>query len=110
MDVPNTASGGIERYNMTCFKKCEMGDCCRTATKKIRLYLHIEEERLGSITRTHIRNEGFNMRQKLYTLKRSIKLSICKACYDIIDIDGFDDVINMNIDGKLQEVTMIRKL
>jgi len=39
-----------------------------------------------------------------------MKLSVCKVCYDIIDIDGFDDVINMNIDGKLQEVTRIRKL
>jgi len=95
---------------MTCFKKCEMGDCCRTATKKIRLYLPIEEEHLGSVTRTHIRNEGFDIRQKSYTLKRSMKLSVCKVCYDIIDIDGFDDVINMNIDGKLQEVTRIRKL
>jgi hypothetical protein len=25
-------------------------------------------------------------------------------------IDGFDDIINMNIDGNLQEVTRIRKL
>jgi|GEM_PF-3202693 len=39
-----------------------------------------------------------------------MKLSVCKVCYDTIDIDGFDDVINMNIDGKLQEVTRIRKL
>jgi hypothetical protein len=60
--------------------------------------------------RTHVRNEGFDIRQKSYTLKRSMKLSACKVCYDIIDIDGFDDVINMNIDGKLQEVTRIRKL
>jgi len=37
-------------------------------------------------------------------------LAVCKVCYDIIDIDGFDDVIHMNIDGKLQEVTRIRKL
>jgi hypothetical protein len=95
---------------MTRFKKCEMGDCCRTATKKIRLYLPIEEEHLGPVTRTHVRNEGFDIRQKSYTLKRSMKLSACKVCYDIIDIDGFDDVINMNIDGKLQEVTRIRKL
>jgi hypothetical protein len=47
-----------------------MGDCCRTATKKIRIYLPIEEEHLGSVTRTRIRNEGFNMRQKSYTLKK----------------------------------------
>jgi len=49
-------------------------------------------------------------RQKSYALKRSMKLSVCKVCYEIIDIDGFDDVIKMNIDGKLQEVTRIRKL
>ena len=35
---------------MTRFKKCEMGDCDRTATRKIRLYLPIEEEHLGPIT------------------------------------------------------------
>ena len=55
----------------------------------------------------HARNEGFDVRQKSYTLKRSMKLSVCKACYDIIDIEGFDDIINMNIDGKLQQVTRI---
>jgi hypothetical protein len=87
-----------------------MGDCDRTATRKIRLYLPIEEEHLGPVTHTHVRNEGFEVCPKLYTLKRSIKLSVCKDCYNIIDIDGFDDVINMNIDGKLQEVTRIRKL
>jgi hypothetical protein len=95
---------------MTRFKKCQMGDCCRTATKKIRLYLPIEEEHLGPVTRMHVRNEGFDTRQKSYALKRSMKLSVCKVCYDIIDIDGFKDVINMNIDGRLQEVTRIRKL
>ena len=47
----------------------------------------------------HARNEGFDVRQKSYALKQSMKLSVCKVCYDIIDIDGFDDVINMNIDG-----------
>src|SRR5215831_9229898 len=68
---------------------------------------------LGEIlTRAFIlrRVEGFDIRQKSYALKRSMKLSVCKICYDTIDIDGFDDVINMNIDGKLQEVTRIRKL
>ena len=95
---------------MTRFKKCDMGDCCRTATKKIRLYLPIEEEHLGPVTRTYVRNEGFDIRQKLRMFKQSMKLSVCKVCYDIIDIDGFDDVIHMNIDGKLQEVTRIRKL
>jgi hypothetical protein len=95
---------------MTRFKKCEMGDCDRTATRKIRLYLPIKEEHLGSVTRMHVRDEGFDIRQKSYTLKRSMKLSVCKVCYDIIDIDGFDDVINMYIDWKLQEVTKIRKL
>jgi hypothetical protein len=75
-----------------------MGDRDRTATRKIRLYLPIEEERLGPVTRTHVKNDGFNIRQKSYALKRSMKLSVCKVCYDIIDIDGFDDVINMNID------------
>ena len=92
---------------MTRFKKCDMGDCCRTATKKIRLYLPIEEEHLGPVIHTRIRNEGFNIRQKSYALKRSMKLSVCKVCYDITDINGFDDVINRNIDGKLQEVTRI---
>jgi hypothetical protein len=87
-----------------------MGDYCRTATKKIRLYLPIEEEHLGPVTRTHVRNEGFDIRQKSYALKRRMKLSVCKVCYDTIDINRFDDVINMNIDGKLQEVTRIRKL
>jgi hypothetical protein len=87
-----------------------MGDCDRTATKKIRLYLPIEEEHLGPIIHTHVRNEGFDMRQKSYALKRSMKLSICKVCYDTIDIEGFDDIVNMNIDGTLQEVTRIRKL
>ena len=52
---------------MTRFKKCDMGDCCRTATKKMRLYLPIEEEHLGPVTRTRIRNEGFDIRQKSYT-------------------------------------------
>ena len=47
----------------------------------------------------HARNEGFDVRQKSYALKQGMKLSVCKVCYDIIDIDGFDDVINMNIDG-----------
>ena len=70
----------------------------------------IEEEHLGPVTRTHVRNEGFDIRQKSYAFKRSMKLSVCKVCYNIIDIDGFDDIINMNIDGKLQEVTRIRKL
>ena len=56
--------------NMTRFKKCEMGDCDRTATKKIRLYLPIEEEHLGPVIHTHVRNEGFDMRQKSYALKR----------------------------------------
>ena len=41
---------------MTGFKICDMGNCCRTATKKIRLYLPIEEEHLGPVTRTHVRN------------------------------------------------------
>ncbi len=95
---------------MTRFKKCEMGDCDRTASKKIRLYLPLEEENLGPVTRTHVRNEGFDKRKKSYALKRRMKLSVCKVCYDIIDIDGFYDVINMNIDGKLLEVTRIRKL
>jgi len=71
----------------------------KTVTRKIRLYLPIEEEQLGPVTRMHARNEGFDVRQKSYTLKQSMKLSVCKVCYDIIDIDGFDDVINMNIDG-----------
>jgi len=92
------------------FKKCDMRDCCRTATKKIRLYLPIEEEHLGPVTRTRIRNEGFEIRQKSYALKRSMKLSVCKVCYDTVNIDGFDDIINMNIDGKLQSITRIRKL
>jgi hypothetical protein len=30
--------------------------------------------------------------------------------YDTIDIEGFDDIMHMNIDGTLQEVTRIRKL
>jgi hypothetical protein len=95
---------------MTHFKKCEMGDCDRTATMKIRLYLPIEEEHLGPVTRTHVRNEGFDIRQKSYALKRSMKVSVCKICYDNIEIVGFDDIINMNIDGELQRVTRIRKL
>ena len=95
---------------MTLFKKCEMGDCDRTATRKIRLYLPIEEEHLGPVTRTHVRNEGFDIRQKSYALKKSMKLSVCKICYDNIEIDGFDDIINMNVDGELQRVIKMRKL
>jgi hypothetical protein len=92
---------------MTRFKKCEMGDCDRTATRKIRLYLPIEEEHLGPVTGTHVRNEGFNIRQKSYALKRSMKVSICKICYDNIEIDGFDDITNMNFDGELQRATTL---
>jgi hypothetical protein len=33
-----------------------------------------------------------------YALKRSMKLSVCKICYDNSEIDGFDDIINMNVD------------
>jgi hypothetical protein len=80
------------------------------AGESMLLYLPIKEEHLGPVTRTHIRNEGFDIRQKSYTLKRSMKLSVCKGYYDIIDIDRFEDVLNMNIDGKLQQVTRIRKL
>jgi hypothetical protein len=82
-----------------------MGDCDRMATRKIRLYLPIEGEYLGPVTRTLVRNEGFDVRHKSLTLRRSMKLAVCKVCYD-----GFDDIINMNIDRKLQEVTRIRKL
>jgi hypothetical protein len=57
---------------MTRFKKCDIGDCGRTAIKKIRLYLPIEEEHLGPVTRTRVRNEGFDIRQKSYALKRSM--------------------------------------
>lgn len=53
---------------------------------------------------------GFDIRQKSYALKRSMKLSACKVCYDLIDIDGFHDVMNINVGGKLQRVTRIRKL
>lgn len=49
---------------MTRFKKCEMIDCDRTATRKVRLYLPIEEEHLGPVKRTHMRNEGFEIRTK----------------------------------------------
>ena len=42
------------RNAMTGFKICDMGNCCRTATKKIRHYLPIEEEHLGPVTRTHV--------------------------------------------------------
>ena len=63
-----------------------MGDCDRTATKKIRLYLPlpIEEDvqHLGPVTRARVRNEGFDIRQKSYALKQSMKLSVCKVCYD----------------------------
>jgi hypothetical protein len=34
---------------MTRFKKCDMGDCDRIATKKVRLYLPIEEEHFGQV-------------------------------------------------------------
>ena len=110
MDVLNNVSGVIERHDMTRFKKCEMGDCDRTATKKVRVYLPIEEDHLGRVIHAQVRNEGFDIRQKSYALKRSMKLSACKVCYDLIDIDGFHDVMNINVGGKLQRVTRIRKL
>jgi hypothetical protein len=97
---------------MTRFRKCDMIDCSRTATKKIRLYLPIKEEYLGPITRTHVKSEGFDIRTRSYALKRSMRMSVCKVCYDGIDVDGFeeDGGININVDGQLQKVTMIRKL